>query len=703
MEPTTEELQELSARLTIDAPATAAGEFMFMPAGVHQVNLTLNGSVPVTVQVGVDASGASALNQQLAALSAKGNRPFFDFNHNDDDASFWPSGFSWKDTPAPGIYAEGEWSRDGKDAIEGKAYRSFSAVFHVDNIHAKPAKLVSQPRARLNMGGLVNDPAFKAISPLWAKNADNQNQDQKLMVQTLAELQAKISSLEGEIAGLKTKAGTDAAAAAQLSAKETELILFRERATHATDAAELGNLRTELKARNTAMANVAITAAVKRGAIPAQNLELQARYRTLIEADPSNAVLVETLAGNPAIEGGFTTTSAAPHSLQAKEGPLRVLRAYAELTAKNTKAPVGTPEKIDLARQMGRIFLTEMRGNNKDFAGLSLSAADNTDANLGTLTGTLVAQQCLELFKLQFGGIFGRITTDFSALPAQFLQTTVTRITTVPGVATYSVAADANGRTLGWLPATNPIATDVPITLDEHVGVPIVFNSNILAETMRRLFDEFAPAASYALAKYFIEKLYKKFTLANYAAYAVVNGVKVPVAFASYKVALGNFARTSLNAISQIMNPNEVPIHDRSVLLNSAYFGQLANDPSLVTFFSGQRAPGIITDNELPRLSTFTPIEAPNLANGNATPNFVGMALQKAGALVMSRLPTDYSTVLPGASYGSVTTITDPDSGLAVMLVQFVDHNMGTAQWRIQVMIGAAPGDSRAGLLIQSQ
>ena len=346
----------------------------------------------------------------------------------------------------------------------------------------------------------------------------------------------------------------------------------------------------------------------------------------------------------------------------------------------------------EVANQVAALYAHEIK--DKEVLDMPLRAADYTDpaGNLGTMAGTLVAQRTLELFKYQFPALT-RVSTDFSDMPAQFGQSIATRILSVPAITTYDT-------TLGWTtPAGTPTSTDVLVSLNEHVGVPIRFNANTLASTMRRLFDEFAPAASYALGKYFVDKIYKLFTLANFNAYAAKSAT-VPTAYATYAVGLGDFARSHLVKISAAMNVNLVPLHDRISLLNSAYFGQLATDPSLTTFFAGQQAPGMITDNELPKMATFQPIEAPNMPT---TANLVGIALQKAGIVAVTRLSNDYTQALPGSSYGSVQTITNPDTGISVVLVQYVDHKLGFAEWRIQVMLGAAVGDNRAGLLITSQ
>lgn len=404
-----------------------------------------------------------------------------------------------------------------------------------------------------------------------------------------------------------------------------------------------------------------------------------------------------------------------PGQIEVREGPQNVLKAYAALVAKNSSLRLDASgqerdEKRAITRQMAALYAKDLRPRLRDIMDMPLRAAaadrlegaDNTDANIGTLSGTIVAQETLELFKLQFP-VFTRVYTDFSDTPAQFGQTENTRIVVTPAVSSYDATSDATGRPKGWVITVPAKTIDVPIKLDEHIGVPIMFDSNQLASTTRKLFQEQAPAAMYAFSKYFIEKVYALITPANFNSYAVVAAPKVPQAYATYPVAQADFARSSLVKIASIFNPNEVPIHDRTALLNSSYFGQLGLDPSLVTFFAGQRAPEIITDSELPKLGTFLPMECPNLNATNQVRNLVGFAMQRNALIIKCRVSNDYSEALPGASYGSVTTVSDSETGLTLCLVQYVNHTGGYAEWRLQGMIGAAAGDKRGGLCIMSQ
>ncbi len=170
------------------------------------------------------------------------------------------------------------------------------------------------------------------------------------------------------------------------------------------------------------------------------------------------------------------------------------LGKYALLCGANAKIqpadPIARFNKNKLSREMGEIYAAELGGDR--IAGVldaEIRAADNTSVSLGTLSGTLVSQRTLELFRLQFPE-FSRVYTDFSAEPGLFKQAEMTRVVVVPGLQNYD-ATMVNGRPNGWINVANtPTAIDVPITLDEHVGIPIVFDANTLASTGRKLFEE---------------------------------------------------------------------------------------------------------------------------------------------------------------------------------------------------------------------
>ena len=110
------ETDALECRLAFDISQTADGKLMYAPAGRHTITV-MQGAKKVTKHVLIEPAAVQALEAQRQHILAMGKAPMFDFNHNDDNASFRPTGFVWEEQPAPGIYAIGEWTGRGKEAV----------------------------------------------------------------------------------------------------------------------------------------------------------------------------------------------------------------------------------------------------------------------------------------------------------------------------------------------------------------------------------------------------------------------------------------------------------------------------------------------------------------------------------------------------------------------------------------------------------
>jgi hypothetical protein len=450
------------------------------------------------------------------------------------------------------------------------------------------------------------------------------------------------------------------------------------------------------------------------------------------------------------------------------ESPETIMKAYCALIARNAElrpTPETGREKTKLSQEAGTIFAKDIEGNRAleslTIDGL-IKAADVTDVSVGTLAGTLVLQRALPLLQYEFP-ILSSVYTDFTGDPGLLGQREVTRMIMRPAIQTYDPTLDSGGRPKGWTIASPGQSVDVPITLDEYVGVPIVFGSDMLSRTVRRLFDEQAPMALYALGSYFVNKVMALITAASFNAYkgnsatagattsgsetitvastanmfvgqeisgtgipantcvaAVVNGTtatltqkstatnsgltftlnggKVPTNYSTYAEPLADFNFASLGKIGAIFSTNEVPFSDRSVLLNSDYFARLSADPVFSTFYAAFRSPEIVTDNRLPRIQRFNPIEAPWFPSSN---NRVGFAFHKSALILKARPPQDVATLgimVPG----NVTLVTAP-SGLSVSLVQYMNLQANYAESRPEVMIGAAVGQPKSGMVLTSQ
>jgi hypothetical protein len=207
------------------------------------------------------------------------------------------------------------------------------------------------------------------------------------------------------------------------------------------------------------------------------------------------------------------------------------------------------------------------------------------------------------------------------------------------------------------------------------------------------LFDEFAPASAYALGLDLMNDLYSNITDANFTHNKVI--------------ATASFTRGTVVDIGVDLDLLGVPsgLGMRTMLLYPTVFGKLEQDTALIQLAAFQK-PALITNPAPDGVSLTIPVEsfqvvkAPNLPTNNG--NVTGFAGSKSALCIATRVPNDYTSVLPGASFGNVQMVTDPDIGITVMLVQYVNHQLGTATSRIALMYGTAAGQGGAGELIKA-
>jgi hypothetical protein len=685
-----DDTQPIECRAAVEISATSRNEVLFLPIGLHSIT-PVAGGIGRPIKVKVDSSTADAIEAQRKIMAGKGKRPYFDFDHEDGAASFWPEGFAWRN--GEGVIAKGEWTARGRKAVEGKDYRAFSPVFHVDNKRSDPAKVICMEHAAPNMGGLVNNPAFNL--PLWAKNAgesatstnnpiaarlEANKEEKKMTNEELAALRAKDQELERDEQDEST-ATKRAALHSEIKAGELEMELSEIKARNE-------DLQAKVRKRQVDDARLAVREAVKRGAIAARDLPKQKMWETRIAADPKDKEILDSIPGNmPHLSGAIVSGGRVTIT---DDDPSRIFGELARVSSLSCRASQ-LDQRRTLSREFAAIYSREFKGSNKDrmlsfpvseFES-AIMGADVTDTNLKTLSGSLVTQRTLELLHFTFPSLT-MFTTDFSDTAAQFNQTVITRTITVPNVTSYNT-------TTGWADST-AVNTDVPVTINQHRGVNITFNEQILASTVRRLFDEFAPAAAYALSKDMVDNLYANITDANFTNNSVT--------------ATSAFARTSVIDIGTQLTLRGVPLvlGARTLLLYPTVFSKLVADTALITFAAYQK-PELITAPQngaslvIP-VDTFQVVNAPNLPTNNG--NVTGFGCSKSALVIATRLPNDYTTANPGANYGSVQVMTEPDIGISVMLTQYVNHQLAAATSRISLMYGTAAGQTNAGQLLKA-
>jgi hypothetical protein len=692
--------EPIECRAAVEISPTTRNELLFLPIGLHAIT-PVAGGIGRPIKVKVDEGSAAAIEKQRRVMAGKRKRPYFDFNHNDDQASFWPEQFFWRQ--GEGVIARGEWTRRGREAVEGKDYRAFSPVFHVDNKRAEAAQVICKEHADPNMGGLVNNPAFNNL-PLWAKNAGasgasiKPKEKNKMTTEEIDALRSKQQELNARIQALGADGGDDETVSAKIVAAQAQSKAIELEIESAELRTSNEALQAKQRKRQAEDAQAAVRAAVKRGAIKARDIDKQRMWETRITANPKDQELLDSIPGNTLIGAGSITGPGNTWSHNAavtitNDDPAAVYGHMAKLLALSTRSS-SFDSRRQLSREFAAVYAKEISpvtaANSTRTLAFSpvdfdsaIAAADVTDANLNTLSGSLVTQRTLELLKFTFPTLT-MFTTDFSDQPAQFNQTIITRTVGIPAVSDYNTST-------GWAAAT-ATTTDVPITINKHKGVTITFNEQLMASTVRRLFDEFAPAMAYAISKQMVDDLYANITDANFPNNTVV--------------ATASFARTSVIDIGTQLTLRGVPLAlgQRTLLLYPTVFSKLVADTALITFAAYQK-PELITAPQngaslIIPVDTFQVVNAPNLPTNNA--NLTGFGCSKSALLIATRLPNDYTSQLMGANNGSVQMVTEPDIGISVMLTQFVDHVKANANSRVSLMYGTAAGQSNAGQLLKS-
>lgn len=142
----------------------------FMPAGQHSICATVNGQ-PGRRMVTVDKEACERLQADLAehlraSDAGEKARPMLMFDHAAGNAAAKPLGFEWDDKR--GILLRVEWTKAGREAVEGGNYGYISPAFRL----ARGTGQILGLSGGVEVGSLVNDPAFERNECIAASRAD---------------------------------------------------------------------------------------------------------------------------------------------------------------------------------------------------------------------------------------------------------------------------------------------------------------------------------------------------------------------------------------------------------------------------------------------------------------------------------------------------------------------------------------------------
>lgn len=172
-------------------------QFVYAPEGVHTITAGFRKDETITICVVVDEQTVPALQESFDHLTATmpKQEPYADEDHESKKATLrFPAGatkFSWGVVRGePGVLVAGCYPTSyGAEAVNGKVYRAWSPEFSTDaemdkakcvkghwtfpdgvrGSESNPARLVE---VNFVVGALTNRPAFRAMPPVKAKQAE---------------------------------------------------------------------------------------------------------------------------------------------------------------------------------------------------------------------------------------------------------------------------------------------------------------------------------------------------------------------------------------------------------------------------------------------------------------------------------------------------------------------------------------------------
>lgn len=618
-------------------PADGPPEWiMWMPAGNHSIRAR-QGQRSITATVRVDRDTAATAAQALREHQAAGKqRPYLDFDHDHTAASAWPCEFAWRDGAAPGVYCRVQWSADGAQAVAGRSYRAFSPSFYLEEEKVTGAPFV--------MGGLVNDPAFRDIEPLWAARAadDNANPNPHPMPDTkdveLAAKQAEIDRLKTECAALKADA-LDTETTQALEAKTAELAAAQRKVAELEDAAASRAKRD---------ADAIVASAVARGVLPPKDDAAQTRWRDLIVADPKNGELLNGMAAR------------VPIAAQ------RMTRQRIEITSSDVGDVLRAYSASRDPRERGRLYRKELdpilaKGDRIAFERVPIDATNT----LGTLVGNIISQRTLATL-VSMRPMLLDVVSDFSDEAARLNQAVYSRAVGLPTVQNFGSAASETAD------------VDYPVTLSAHKEVLFSFTAAEYTGTGRNLVAEHSNALAVALGNHLVD------TVAALITDAFTSETTGAAATKSF---------SDITAAAKALNSAGAPDYDRFGWVNSDFAEALSNDEVLMEYFSGDNGSAYSRWNNVKGFGRIT--EFPALPANSV--NLIGFFGQRNALLLATRIAVNPAELI-GAGYpGVLQVVTDPVTGLSVVQNNWIDSSTLAINTRLILLYGCARGLVGAG------
>jgi len=295
-----------------------------------------------------------------------------------------------------------------------------------------------------------------------------------------------------------------------------------------------------------------------------------------------------------------------------------------------------------------------------------------------TLSTTQILELVLDAFKVRLPFLVSAFATDLSSEKAKFNQTVNARIASLPTVQDYG-ASDGykNGAT-----DAKSLLNDVPVTIDQHKHVPIKLDFLDEASTVKQinLLEEATMNCGYVLAK----------SIADYCL-----GLVLAANFS--EASTFTVANSDLDMLADVrvdMNGKGTNTLGRFGIVNSSVMSTLNGDSRIASGdYHGQRI-GAEALGHLTGIEGFANIwEYPDMPDNSE--NLTSFFGTKESIILATRVPNDTAEVAKAAGIPQVAsfeTLTDPDTGLTLLGIKWIEQGTFDVYCTVAVMYGAVAG-----------
>ena len=273
-----------------------------------------------------------------------------------------------------------------------------------------------------------------------------------------------------------------------------------------------------------------------------------------------------------------------------------------------------------------------------------------------------VAQSALKPFRAALNPI-SAFSTNFSPEPADKLDTV-----RVPVVGAPSQSSDFAG---DYTTNADSTVTVIPVQLNRHKYKTVHVTAREASETALNILETLVASAVKQLAQDVLQDIFSEITAANYGVPAIT------------AVAASAFDYKKVLAVREACSNVKMPVSDRALILDGAYFTNLlADDVIAKSFYLPITQPGVV-DAQIRRIGGFDVHETVILPENGE--KLVGFASHPSGMAVAMRY------LVPVAQYDEAGAVTDPETGLTFGYLRYTETNSNRIFVTVECLYGFKP------------